>query len=101
MNCEPSSFVEGGFAQRVTTSKGSSHVVQDSPVVCFAVELTDSEGCMHCPIMLASFTVGYFPPNTYFTLKDVRDGFEAPNGVWVRRQLLVVSATYHPFSFGL
>ena len=38
---------------------------------------------------------GAFPPNCLFELMHVvEDGFEAPNGVFVRQRLLIVRATF-------
>jgi len=100
VNCELESFVEEGFAQRVTTPQGTSYECQDSPVVCFEIEGPDSEGCLHAPVMLPGRTSAIFPPNCFFTLKSIlENGFRAPNNVWVKRQLLVVTATYHLYSF--
>jgi hypothetical protein len=57
---------------------------------------------MHAPVMQPSGTAGAFAPNCFFTLKDkLEHGSEAPNGIWVRQTLLVVTATYHPYSFGI
>ena len=46
---------------------------------------------------LADGDAAAFPPNTLFRLKRVeRRGFTAPNGVFVKQPLYVVSATYRP-----
>ena len=55
----------------------------------------DEHGSHGCVLMDAEGFEGAFPPNCLFELRHViEDGFEAPNGVFVRQRLLVVRATF-------
>lgn len=93
--CDSQSFLQEGFAVRNTYVGGQVvHEFVSSDVVCFESAPADEEG-LHSAIMLGDSRRGAFPPNCRFELRDVlENGFEAPNGIFVRQRLLVVRATY-------
>ena len=98
----PVCFAEGGFVYRVT--HGINHfedIDTACDVVCFESASDDELGA-HSAIMLDSEEVGVFPPNTLFSLKRIEapGTWEAPNGLYPRQRLLVVTATYHSPTLG-
>ena len=93
--CRPECFVEAGYAASTSqyALRDDVYLPQDSPVVAFESAAEDAFG-LHEAIALSD-TVGAFPPNTLFRLRRIdRQGFTAPNGVFVRQPLITVSATY-------
>jgi hypothetical protein len=80
-----------------------TYVVQEGDVVCFESVPSDEHGNFHSAIM-GNRIEGYFPPNTLFVLKEVKEP-----GEWepdfhtkmkVNQRLLVVRATFQDPSGG-
>lgn len=92
--CDDGCFTEAGYCHLGGTGK---YTLQDGDVVCFESRPDDEHGA-HSAIMLEDETRGCFPMNCLFRLKAVHapGTWEAPNGVYPQRKLLVVTATYHP-----
>ena len=93
--CDTQCFLPDGFAVRNTYVGGQVvHEFVNADVVCFESAPADEEG-LHAAVMFGDGPRGAFPPNCLFELMHViEDGFEAPNGVFVRQRLLVVRATF-------
>jgi len=92
---DPRNFSELGFCARETyVNNLVKYEVQNSDVVCFESAPADENG-LHAAVMFGDGPRGAFPPNCLFELtRVVEEGFEAPNGVFVRQRLLVVRATF-------
>ena len=75
--------------------------VIDSPIVGFEPALEDEQG-YHSAVLLEqsdenekSHYEYVFPPNCLFRIKRVEsDGFKAPNGIFVKQKLIIVTATF-------
>lgn len=89
---------EAFHADGVMQLVGDRHVPQEGDVVCFESEISDDQSFLHSAIMTVR-SEGVFPPNTLFTLKDIKEAgeweAETTSGLQtVSQRLLIVTATF-------
>ena len=98
---ELQSFDPRGFRERTSScgDGGRPHfnAPANSDIVCIESEPDDEMGC-HAAVVTDNDSRGIFPPNTLYTLKEVKQPGEwtAPGGVRVQQRLIVVRPTYRP-----
>ena len=101
LDCLPMCFTNEGYSYRVAEKDHVAfHPVDSDVIVAFDSAPDDEHGC-HAVVLTTSRKNGVFPPNTAFQFKEAKapGEWEAPNGTFPRRHLLVVSATYYsPFA---